>query len=140
MTAAICETSDQRAARLLRQAEAQKRYLAKRRAEGKPIIQNRYNKDKQRRANLRKYGLTPESAQALLEAQGCKCVICQRDIAFLEHANSLGDNSACVDHCHVGGQTRGILCRKCNSGLGMFFDNPAWLREAANYLENNDGT
>lgn len=139
MTAAKFETSSQRAARLLRQSEAQKRYLERRKAEGLPIIQNQYNKTRARKQALRKYGLTPESADALLASQNGKCCICEREVGFLEHANARDDNSACIDHCHSKGHVRGILCRKCNSGLGMFFDNPDWLRAAARYLENNNG-
>lgn len=42
-----------------------------------------------------------------------------------------------VDHCHTLGHDRGLLCMNCNVGLGFFGDNPARLREAAQYLERN---
>lgn len=40
-----------------------------------------------------------------------------------------------VDHCHTCGMLRGILCRKCNLGLGWFNDSIECLRAAIQYLE-----
>ncbi|ADR32381.1 VR7ORF006c hypothetical protein [Escherichia phage vB_EcoM_VR7] len=45
-----------------------------------------------------------------------------------------------VDHCHKGGHVRGILCRQCNTGLGMFKDNIASLKNAIKYLNKHEET
>jgi hypothetical protein len=43
-----------------------------------------------------------------------------------------------IDHNHLTGKTRALLCDKCNVGLGSFRDNPDLLRKAAAYLEFHD--
>ncbi len=43
----------------------------------------------------------------------------------------------CIDHCHNTKIVRGILCTKCNFGLGYFDDNKQKLENAIKYLENN---
>lgn len=42
----------------------------------------------------------------------------------------------CIDHCHKTGNIRGILCSKCNTGLGMFRDSPELLIKASMYLQD----
>ena len=44
-----------------------------------------------------------------------------------------------IDHDHKTGAFRGFLCQLCNMGLGMFRDDPALLRTAAEYMEAKNG-
>ena len=73
-----------------------------------------------------KYGLTPELKRALVEAQDNICSICFVSIDAI---------SCATDHDHARDYVRGMLCKPCNSALGLFKDNPEILRRAADYLE-----
>jgi hypothetical protein len=74
---------------------------------------------------LRKYGITEAEWDALFTMQEGRCVICAVDLATVK---------ACVDHDHVTGEVRGLLCNVCNQGLGYFGDDPDRLLAAAAYL------
>lgn len=74
-----------------------------------------------------KYGITLEQREALLRAQDGVCAIC-------EQVELIGIGLA-VDHDHVTGKIRGLLCMRCNTALGRFRDDPKLLRRAAEYLE-----
>jgi hypothetical protein len=43
-----------------------------------------------------------------------------------------------VDHDHKTGKIRGLLCRNHNTGLGLFRDDPAIIRQAAAYIERHN--
>ncbi len=74
------------------------------------------------RAREKKYGVSIDvQRQKLLEQEG-KCLIC-------------GEEAKVLDHCHATSEFRGFLCLNCNSGLGMFKDNPDFLLKASFYVE-----
>jgi hypothetical protein len=64
--------------------------------------------------------------RALLEEIGHKCWICGREQVSLF-----------LDHDHLTGYVRGLLCPSCNRGIGMFVDDPALLQNAVVYLKSN---
>lgn len=76
-----------------------------------------------------KYGRTPEDYNEQLEKQDHRCAICRKPQDQLPRRLS-------VDHDHVIGKNRGLLCDNCNPGLGKFQDSPELLRAAADYLES----
>jgi hypothetical protein len=78
------------------------------------------------------YNLSPEEYDKLVEDQDGKCYICGNE------ANYNG-KPLYVDHCHDSGKVRKLLCQHCNSGLGMFRDNPELLIKAADYLKEHSG-
>lgn len=76
----------------------------------------------------RDYGVTAEQFSALLKRQGGLCAICGQP-------DRSAKNILHVDHCHETCVVRGLLCHRCNIGLGHFQDDPALLTRAAEYLE-----
>lgn len=76
---------------------------------------------------LKKYGLTIDQYDQLLNSQGNKCAICGTENPDKKRFN--------IDHCHLTGKIRGLLCRKCNLLLGFSGDNVETLISAARYLE-----
>lgn len=85
------------------------------------IEQRRYNKNK-----YKKYGITKEIVDQLLQEQDNKCYICS--VNFVE---GIKIN---IDHCHTSKKVRGILCINCNLGIGHFKDNIELLENAIKYI------
>ena len=81
-------------------------------------------------SQLRRYGLTPHDYEALLARQGGKCGFarCQRRPEDERHGRLH------VDHCHVTGVVRGLLCFHHNAMLGHAADDPESLADGAAYL------
>jgi thymidylate synthase len=61
----------------------------------------------------------------LVADQEGRCAIC----------NTAPKNGLVIDHDHSTLEFRALLCTQCNSGLGLFQENPAALRAAADYIE-----
>jgi hypothetical protein len=75
---------------------------------------------------IKNYGLTPATLAAILEYQEHQCPICERYL--------VEQNVPSIDHCHVTGSVRGVLCRRCNAALGMLEDSAANVERALDYL------
>jgi len=70
----------------------------------------------------KRYGVSAEEYKKAM-AESSSCVLCD------------SQENLCYDHCHTTMKFRGVLCRKCNTALGLFKDNPELLRKAAEYVE-----
>jgi hypothetical protein len=88
----------------------------------------------QRACNLRtKYGLSIDAYASLLKSQKGRCAVCGTlDPQSRNGANRPGEFA--VDHDHETGEIRGLLCNPCNTGLGLFKEDPKRLKKAARYL------
>lgn len=90
-----------------------------------------------RRKSLKfKYGITLEEYYDILEKQNNCCAICGA-----KENNVSGKRRGwnwSVDHCHVTGRVRGLLCNNCNRGLGMLGDTVDSLQKALDYLNKAD--
>lgn len=71
------------------------------------------------------YNIDFETYVAIYKAQDGKCKICNKPPTKTLH----------VDHNHVTGKYRGLLCGDCNRGLGLFKENIEYLNTAIKYLE-----
>ena len=90
----------------------------------------RYNPKKWRDGFLRRaYGLTPERVDEIRAEQNNKCAICATEFSYERKAR--GPH---IDHDHATGNLRALLCGNCNSGIGMFKDDPDLLYAASEYL------
>jgi len=78
-----------------------------------------------------KYGLSPEEYKDLIEDSNNSCSICGIS------PDNLEKKWLCVDHDHVTGKVRGLLCNKCNSAIGLLDDNPTLLTNAIKYLKEH---
>jgi len=92
-----------------------------------------------RRHRLKRYGLTPESFDALLASQGGCCAICGSDDPGTKHGkwHVDHDHSCCPDAITArtcGQCVRGLLCNGCNLALGHMNDDVDRLRKAIAYL------
>lgn len=75
------------------------------------------------------YGITLKQYDEMAADQNGLCKLCNR--VSLNHWGT----ELCVDHCHKTGKVRGLLCDKCNKGLGQFEDNIETLQKAIEYLK-----
>lgn len=85
------------------------------------------NKEQIRAENKRRNpGWDIDRYNEYLKLQNGLCAICGTD------KPGLSDWSC--DHCHTENKARGLLCVRCNAGLGQFFDNIDYLNSAVAYL------
>jgi len=78
------------------------------------LARKRYDPEKARESDLKRiYGLTLEEYNSMMLKQGGKCCICGGKEKKALH----------VDHDHITGKVRGLLCRRCNVVLGFVEEN-----------------
>jgi len=72
---------------------------------------------------LRAHKISDDFYQNLIDNAGGKCAICNSSANLY------------IDHDHIRGEVRGMLCRECNLGLGFFKDNVESIKNAVTYLQ-----
>lgn len=92
-----------------------------------------YNQKAQpRRRNqqyLKRYGVSYDEYKKLLNLYNHQCAICK--------SKATKKHSLHLDHCHISGKIRGIICYKCNFALGYFQDSIPNLIAATQYLRHH---
>lgn len=91
----------------------------------------------------KRYGISVERYLELYSKQLGKCAICsvavasQVDVAItLARSEKDKNSTAHVDHCHKTGIVRGLLCSKCNTGIGQLQESVDILESAIRYIES----
>src|SRR5262249_5020849 len=121
-----------------KELESGRRYYATHKAEINERKRRRYATDPEFRAKLLatndkgrratqlkfRYGISLLEYELRLALQNGACAICKKKPKGL----------LCVDHCHLTGKVRGLLCRKCNSALGFSGDDATRMQAGADYL------
>ena len=74
----------------------------------------------------KEYGLSEKNFNDLFLSQGAKCAIC---------LDAITHESAHIDHCHKSGKVRGLLCSRCNQGIGLLRESRIIMLSAIKYLE-----
>lgn len=82
----------------------------------------------ERAREMKKYGITSEKYDEMLLVQNNNCAICKRDKSHSLHGR------LCVDHNHITGKVRQLLCTGCNTLIGSAKENEQTLQEAVEYL------
>ena len=85
---------------------------------------------------LRTYNITIQEYDELLKKQGGVCAICGRP-EEIRNPTARDRSSLAVDHCHETGKVRGLLCFKCNTGIGALGDDIEALERAISYLKGD---
>jgi len=111
-------------------AEEREKYLAeiKKRREEQQAKKNR--RDSRWLAIYSMYSLTREQWQVIYNKQNGNCAICGKS------QDKLGYKLQ-IDYDQVTGKVRGLLCRKCNMGIGMFGEDVENINKAIRYLEKS---
>ena len=78
----------------------------------------------------RKYDISLEEYDQMVELQGDKCALCPATKPGGKHNNA----NWCVDHDHVTGKVRELLCNDCNMVLGIIKDSPEHLGRMITYI------
>jgi hypothetical protein len=111
-----------------------KKYIAEYRSKNKEKLRQKWleyyrkNPDKAFDHHLKStYGITVSHYNDMLKNQDGKCAICGKEC--------VSNRRLSVDHCHDTGQIRGLLCVRCNAGIGNFKNEPRLLKSAIEYLE-----
>jgi hypothetical protein len=74
------------------------------------------------------YGITLEKFEEMRVTQNCSCAICGK------HESQNKNKKLFVDHDHITGKVRELLCHGCNTGIGLLQDDVDLLQKALDYL------
>lgn len=77
---------------------------------------------------MKTYGIDATVYEMVRIVQNYSCAICG------VHESEAPRKRLFIDHCHETGNARGLLCHRCNTGIGMMRDSQSVVARAADYL------
>ena len=80
------------------------------------------------------HGLTLDQYHSLVEKQDFRCIVCS---VVPDDSYGGSHDGFHIDHDHVSGRVRGLLCKHCNVGIGMLKDSEEVLLSAVEYLRSH---
>jgi hypothetical protein len=83
-----------------------------------------YQKNKGR---FLRYGMTKDDYEKMYADQKGNCFLCGEHYSIL-----------CIDHSHKTGKVRKLLCKECNTAIGLLKENISTLENIINYIKNYD--
>lgn len=114
--------------------ESQKKYRNNNKAKIQAKNKRRYIENKEKiskycfnHALKRKYGITLEQREQMKIAQNNKCAICGESLSGIRNCQ--------VDHNHITGKIRQLLCRRCNLVLGQIKENYYIADKISEYIK-----
>jgi len=93
----------------------------------------RLTKEEIRKNNLNKYEITQEDFDIMFQAQNGVCASCGNAETAKNPAGEVRPLS--IDHCHRLNVVRGLLCSRCNTSLGLLFEDPNRIKALLKYIE-----
>lgn len=89
----------------------------------------KYYRDNKLKFRVAKYNITESDYYKMYNQQKGSCIIC-----YLKFDNSSRLKTPHIDHCHITGKVRGLLCLHCNSALGQLKENEKTILNLLNYI------
>ena len=108
--------------------DCEKVYEARRKRDYASEYQSRTPEYRRNRHLKHRYGITLEDYNSMLQEQNGSCAMCPT--TALEEV-------LCVDHNHDTGAVRALLCKTCNTMLGMAKDSVDRLQAGIDYLKEH---
>lgn len=104
----------------------------------KPLTPNerKVNESHRKKRNrvMKQYGMTLKELEDLQVQAGGRCQICDSTPESQTAHWRSGTHTLFVDHCHRTGRVRGLLCRNCNTAIGLMKDDPELIMKMIDYL------
>jgi hypothetical protein len=111
-----------------------KERVNKRKREWRKNHAEQYRLERRKGSLKRIYGITLEIYNDLLKLQNGACAIC----SSTDHFGNKHTSNFQVDHDHKTNKIRGLLCSKCNRGLGLLGDNIENIEKVLIYLKGEN--